>query len=429
MSDLLTKAQATHVRYLEAAEAERAHYDDADTRAVDGQWAAEDVEKNSKLTLATDRFKNHAQRLLDEVDMEKRFDSLAERVTRSAGSGAPSSALASRDLLNKTLREHARMAPGQAGSIETEGRGLKASFRGGAGSQIESRTITTGGDGSGVIPRTMISELYNLVVEQTAVFELGCRIRTTSGGAPMDVPKKTARASGSKVAENAVIPISNMVTGKVTMGAFGYKQISEITNEQIEDETFDIVGAMTEDLGDVIRDLFGSETILTGNGTTGPQAIIPNAVVGVTGQTGQGGFMASPDQLLDLRWSVIGPHRKNPSTKWLMADSTAGRIRKLKDNDGAYMMQLNPFVRQPATIEGDPVITDPSVPAVALGARSIAYGNFSGYMIRIARGIQIARSTEFKFDQDAIAYRVTMRADGRYIDTTGAVKAFVGGAS
>ena len=50
-------------------------------------------------------------------------------------------------------------------------------------------------------------------------------------------------------------------------------------------------------------------------------------------------------------------------------------------------------------------------------------------MIRDVSGVRVERSVDFAFQNDLITYRFIMRTDGDLVDTTGAVKHFVGAAS
>jgi HK97 family phage major capsid protein len=62
------------------------------------------------------------------------------------------------------------------------------------------------------------------------------------------------------------------------------------------------------------------------------------------------------------------------------------------------------------------------MPATALGARSVLFGDFSRYFVRLAGGIRFERSDEYAFNADLITYRALMRGDGALMDTTGALK-------
>ena len=78
---------------------------------------------------------------------------------------------------------------------------------------------------------------------------------------------------------------------------------------------------------------------------------------------------------------------------------------------------------------GRPVIIDPNMADPALSAKSVAFGDFSAYAIRDARGIRFERSDDFAFDTDLVSFRAILRTDGATIDSTGAIKYFEGNAA
>ncbi len=78
---------------------------------------------------------------------------------------------------------------------------------------------------------------------------------------------------------------------------------------------------------------------------------------------------------------------------------------------------------QPDTLLGRPVIVDPNMPSMEAGAKSILFGDFSGYYIRDVGSIRIERSNDFKFDTDVVTFRTIMRTDGDLIDAN-CVKAY-----
>jgi HK97 family phage major capsid protein len=84
---------------------------------------------------------------------------------------------------------------------------------------------------------------------------------------------------------------------------------------------------------------------------------------------------------------------------------------------------------QPDTILGKPVLTDPNVASVGLSAKSVVFGDFSQYFVRLAGGVRFERSDEFAFGNDLVTFRALMRADAALVDLTGAIKVFQGGAS
>ena len=49
--------------------------------------------------------------------------------------------------------------------------------------------------------------------------------------------------------------------------------------------------------------------------------------------------------------------------------------------------------------------------------------------MRLVNGVRFERSDSYAFNTDLVTFRAILRGDGDLVDTTGAVKAFVGAAS
>ncbi len=95
-----------------------------------------------------------------------------------------------------------------------------------------------------------------------------------------------------------------------------------------------------------------------------------------------GGFPASnpQDKIIDLVHSLRPPYRQG--AVFVMNSATLARVRKMKDNTGAFLWQPALSAEQPATLLGYPVIDAEAMPDVATGSLAVAFGNFkAGYLI------------------------------------------------
>ena len=110
----------------------------------------------------------------------------------------------------------------------------------------------------------------------------------------------------------------------------------------------------------------------------------------------------------------------------MAAGSSIGAMRKLKDTAGNYLYQVG--IGQPDQFAGFDVIENPNIAATALDAKSVLFGHFPSYKVRMAGGLQVASSADYAFNTDTVTYRFTMRVDGDWTHA-GHVRNFVGGAS
>ena len=54
------------------------------------------------------------------------------------------------------------------------------------------------------------------------------------------------------------------------------------------------------------------------------------------------------------------------------------------------------------------------------------FGDISKVWVRHVNGVRFERSLDHGFDTDVVWFKSVLRADGALVDTTGALKAFVG---
>ena len=340
-------------------------------------------------------------------EAEKRL--LGDREEKRTDLGGDSSS----DITEESLRSFLR---GESRSIEFGPDG-KAWTR-----ALSKGTATAGGN---TVPTSFRDQLLQHLVDTTSVLQAGPTLLNTSSGEVIEVPVTTNHGAAAAVGEGSQITGTDPAFAKRTLGAFKYGQVVTVSRELVDDTAVDLLGYIAQAAGRNLGLAFGAK-LATGAGTTEPWGIVTRASAGVTGGTGVTGTFTA-DNLIDLMYAVIAPYRANG--KWLMKDATMGAVRKLKDGQNQYLWKPSLQLGQPDILLGKPVYTDANMAGTALNAKSVLFGDFSAYFVRIAGGVRFERSDDFKFDTDQIAFRAIIRGDGEMADQTGAVKVFAGGAS
>jgi HK97 family phage major capsid protein len=265
------------------------------------------------------------------------------------------------------------------------------------------------------------------MIEMSGVMSASPTVLRTTSGENLQVPKTTAHGTAAITAENAAISASDSTFGQVTLGAYKYGRLVQVSRELVEDTAVDLLGYLARDCGRSLGNAFGAHAV-TGTGSSQPSGVVTGSTVGVTGAASVVGAF-SADNLIDLFYSVIAPYRSSPSCSWLMRDATVASVRKLKDTTNQYLWQPSMQVGSPETLLGKALYTDPNVAAVALSAKSVVFGDMSSYFVRMVNGVRFERSDDYAFNTDLVTFRAILRADGALVDTTGAVKHFIGNAA
>ncbi|MCX5581331.1 phage major capsid protein [Kaistia terrae] len=115
--------------------------------------------------------------------------------------------------------------------------------------------------------------------------------------------------------------------------------------------------------------------------------------LGYVGTGVSGAFPASnpADVLIDLFHALKVPYRNVAS--WTANNKTLGTLRKLKDGQGNYLININ-FKTDGVVSEmlGRPVVEIPDMPDIAANSYGLAFGDFKrGYLIVDRVGIRILR--------------------------------------
>jgi HK97 family phage major capsid protein len=299
----------------------------------------------------------------------------------------------------------------------------KRAIRAGAGVK-ELRDLTTvAAAGGSTIPTSFERTLYDFLETVSGVRQIA-QVITTTGGENLDLPKVASHGTAAIVGEGTALAEADPSFSKITLGAWKFGQLLQISAELLQDSGVDIVGFLAADMGRALGRATGA-AYATGTGSNQPQGVMTSIGTGVTGGTGVAGVPTIAN-LTDLVYSLGDPgYRANAS--FLMRDATAGKIRNLVNTSGDFLWQPSVQAGQPDRLLGFPVVTDPNIAATAINANSVAFGDFqAGFVIRDAGSIRIERSDDFAFSADLSTHRAILRTDSDLRDAN-AIKLYRGG--
>ncbi|MGP4092776.1 phage major capsid protein, partial [Streptomyces sp. KR55] len=232
----------------------------------------------------------------------------------------------------------------------------------------------------------------------------------------------------------AAIPESDPTLSSVSLGAFKYGFLVQVSTELVQDAGVDLEGYLARQAGQAIGLGLGNH-LINGTGSGQPRGVLLDATAGATGPTGtassfgaQGTAGQGTDLLYDLYGSVAEPYVMQPAAGWLLRNATLTSIRKLKTASAGEIVGGDFVTEGPAgasgAMIGKPAFIDPFVPAMAASAKSVLFGDWSRYFVRMVNGIRFERSDDYAFNSDLVTFRALLRADAALVDTTGAIKWF-----
>lgn len=255
------------------------------------------------------------------------------------------------------------------------------------------------------VPVAFLDRVYNLArlvgpyLETSEVFN-------RDSGEDLRIPVLTGYSAATEKAAGSAIDESEPTYSSILLQMSKQGFITKLANELITDAGFDIEANIAEQAGNAIG--------------TRANTVIHAAVTAVAGSGVTAGTTnaITADELIDLQFSVDGAVRMLPGTGYMVNTATLGAIRKLKDNDGRYILDV--VAGGPSTILGMPVIENPAVDGIATGNKAVFFGHWPSVKVSTT-GLAVAVSQDAYFANDITGYRFTYRL-GAALSHAGHVK-------
>jgi HK97 family phage major capsid protein len=274
---------------------------------------------------------------------------------------------------------------------------------------VRNMAIGTDANGGYLVPDEFERTLVKKLEDMNVIRRLATVIQTSSG--TREIPVEADYGTATWLGENAAYTESDATFGQVTLSAYKLGTIIKVSEELLNDSAFNIDAYVADAFA---RRFSRAEeaAFVNGDGSGKPTGLVQSATEGKVAANGQTNSVTD-DDIIDLYHALKRPYRSNAT--WLMADSTAKAVRKLKDNDGQYIWQPGLQAGQPDVILGRPVEISDFVPAMAANAKSIIFGDISYYWIADRVGRTMQRLVELYAANGQVGFRMYQRVDGKLI--------------
>jgi len=278
---------------------------------------------------------------------------------------------------------------------------------------FETRDVTKSSTGAPVP-----TSFFNQVIEQARLvgpmLETSTTLRT-AGGENLQIPSQAGFSTAAITSEGASISESDPTFNSfITLSAYKYSFLVQLSRELIDDSGVDILAFLATQTGNALGFKVNND-LTVGTGSSQPNGIVTAASSAVTGTASGPTFLA--DDLITLAYALDGAARRLPGVGWMMNTASLGVVRKLKDNNGAYIFS-------PALADGNdrvlsyPVFENPAMASNASATKSVIFGHLPSYYVRMAGGLRLDRSDDFAFNADLVTFRASMRVDGNLPQTS-----------
>ena len=316
--------------------------------------------------------------------------------------------------LNKPVGTPIKETPEKPNADEKKGRASNA-YREDFGRHLRGKAAihnvlseSPDADGGYLVPEEFERQIISGLDEANVIRSIAKVITTHHD---RKIPVAVGHSAATWTAENAAFTESNPTFGQKEIDAFKLTDLIRVSVELLQDSEFDLEDYIANEFSRA----FGAaeeEAFCVGTGTNQPTGIF-TANGGTVGVTAASATAITVDEVISLVYALKSPYRRN--AKFLMNDATVSLLRKLKDNNGAYLWQPSVQAGQPDKLLGYDLYTSPYVPTVASGALAIAFGDFQNYWIGDRAGRTVQRLNELYATNGQIGYVATERVDGKVI--------------
>lgn len=347
----------------------------------DGLLSKEDVETYNKMEEKVKNFTFEIERLQEMENMER-------ELSKPVNDPLISKPMVSdkEDKIKKNFQHKKAMI-----------KALRSNFR-----QIENilqEKVDT--DGGYLVPDEYDSRLVDTLEEENIIRKLSQTLKT-NGKHKINIAATSPAAAW--VEEGGELKFGEATFKQVLLDAHKLHVAIKVTEELLYDSMFDLESYILEKFGKALANA-EEEAFLNGDGSGKP--------TGIFAQTNGGTHLTEvdvlkADDIINLIHALKRPYRKNAA--FILNDKIIANIRKLKDNNGAYIWQPSYQLGEPDKLAGYPVYTSAFAPE-----NKIAFGDFSYYNIGDRGARSFKELQELFAGNGMIGFVAKERVDGKLV--------------
>lgn len=257
-------------------------------------------------------------------------------------------------------------------------------------------------DGGYLVPEEYDSRLIDVLEEENIMRSLATTI-TTSGQHKINIA--ATKPAAAWIEEGGTLSFGDATFDQIYLDAYKLHVAIKVTEELLYDNAFNLENYIITQFGKALGNA-EEDAFLNGDGKGKP--------IGIFDVKGGGNVLGTltaaikSDDMLDLVYGLKRPYRK--SSSFIMNDSTLALLRKLKDNNGAYIWQPSYKEGEPDRVLGYAVNTSPYAPTNA-----IAFGDYSYYNIGDRGSRSFAELRELFAGNGMVGFVAKERVDGKLI--------------
>ena len=288
--------------------------------------------------------------------------------------------------------------------------------------------VKTDAKGGYLVPTDLERSVYHKMLAQPGVRYAGAQVIRTSEGNDRNLPiiARPKKSGTLETAEGASVTPTDFTTSLITLGAYKYSAMHDITSELLQDSAIDVEAEVSGSFSWQFANAT-NQRYTNGTGTSMPKGVLD----GIAANSSNSIASKSKTDItyVDLNNVVyaLDPGYYSPSvdafvesrrgSSFMMHPSTYANILAQVGTDGHTIFPISQTMMQPRALLGYPVVFNVEYPKIGAAKAVITFGSiYDHYIIRDAGAITVAVSPHSKFAEGIVQYRADIRTDGAIRD-------------
>ena len=251
-------------------------------------------------------------------------------------------------------------------------------------------TKTTAG---AVIPTTVADRIVEYVKNVSPIAEYATRYEGI-GKITIAYEDDANALSASYVEDLESADATAQKLTSVSLEGYKIRVPVKVSQQLLDNSQVDLIAYLVRRIGDALAAKIEREFLI---GTSGKVEGLAGGVKQTV--TAVSATAVTTDELIDVQDAVPDIYQAN--SIWIMHPKTRTAIRKLKDGENRYLLNLDLNTKWGYSLLGKPVYASDAMPEPAAGAKTIFYGDMSG-LACIIRGLRVRVLNERFADVDAV---------------------------